>query len=148
MDVRAGPQDRAGPQQADRDWNSADVRRAEPLNCAPVRVHWRSVEHSKEMSSEHARTPKQTRSRQSFDRVLDAATSILAERGFSGLTLTQVSKQSRVSIGSIYCRVDSKEDLVRAVQARALEEMDHEFAVVVNGVRRKSLPLLTLRLYE
>jgi len=131
-------------QQADRNWNSAEVRRAEPLIWAPVRVHWRSVEESKEMSSEHARTPKQTRSRQSFDRVLDAATNILAERGFSGLTLTQVSKQSRVSIGSIYCRVDSKEDLVRAVQARALEEMDHEFAMLVNRVRRKSLPLRAL----
>jgi AcrR family transcriptional regulator len=93
---------------------------------------------------EHARAPKQTRSRQSFDRVLDAATRILAENGFSGLTLTQVSRQSRVSIGSIYCRVDSKEDLVRAVQERAMKEMDHEFAMLVNRVRRKSLPLRSL----
>jgi AcrR family transcriptional regulator len=93
---------------------------------------------------EHARAPKQTRSKQSFDRVIDAATQILAERGFAGLTLTQVSRQSRVSIGSIYCRVDSKEDLIRAVQARALKEMDHEFAMLVNRVRRKSLPLRAL----
>ncbi len=97
-----------------------------------------------DMPLEHARAPKQTRSRQSFDRVLDAATQILAERGFAGLTLTQVSRQSRVSIGSIYCRVESKEDLVRAVQARALKEMDHEFAMLVNRVRRKSLPLRSL----
>jgi AcrR family transcriptional regulator len=117
---------------------------ADALNRTSVRVHWQSVEQQRDISLEHARKPKQTRSRQSFDRVLDAATNILDEKGFSGLTLTQVSKQSRVSIGSIYCRVDSKEDLVRAVQARALEEMDHEFAMLVNRVRRKSLPLRTL----
>jgi AcrR family transcriptional regulator len=104
-----------------------------------------SMEDLQEMALlEHARAPKQTRSKQSFDRVIDAATQILAERGFTGLTLTQVSRQSRVSIGSIYCRVDSKEDLVRAVQARALKEMDHEFAMLVNRVRRKSLPLRAL----
>src|ERR1700674_3572420 len=103
------------------------------------------MEDFQEMSLlEHTRVAKQNRSKQSFDRVIDAATQILAERGFTGLTLTQVSRQSRVSIGSIYCRVDSKEDLVRAVQARALKEMDHEFAMLVNRVRRKSLPLRAL----
>jgi AcrR family transcriptional regulator len=117
---------------------------ADALNRAPVRVHWQSVDQKKDDSLEHSRTPKQTRSRQSFDRVIDAATHLLAKKGFTGLTLTQVSKLSRVSIGSIYCRVDSKEHLVRAVQARALKEMDHEFAMLVNRVRRKSLPLRAL----
>ncbi|MFO1466668.1 MAG: helix-turn-helix domain-containing protein [Steroidobacteraceae bacterium] len=93
---------------------------------------------------EHAHAPKQARSKQSFNRVLDAATQILAEKGINGLTLTAVSRQSRVSIGSIYCRVDSKEDLLRAVQARELAEMDREFAMLVNRVRRKALPLRSL----
>lgn len=116
---------------------------ADPTSRSPLQVHWAPVQ-NQETSLQHARIPKQSRSRESFDRVLDAATHILSEQGFSGLTLTQVSKQSRVSIGSIYCRVDSKEDLVRAVQARALEEMDREFAMLVNRVRRKSLPLRAL----
>src|ERR1700730_10429964 len=76
--------------------------------------------------------------------MIEAAKEILHEGGLAALTLAEVSRQSRVSIGSIYCRVDSKEDLVRAVQARALEEMDHEFAMLVNRVRRKSLPLRAL----
>src|SRR5260370_4245553 len=95
--------------------------RADALNRAPLRVHWQSVEQNMDISLEHARTPKQTRSRQSFDRVLDAATNILAENGFSGLTLTQVSKQARVSIRSIHSRVHSKRDLVRPLQSRALQ---------------------------
>jgi len=96
------------------------------------------------MPMEHSRAPKQQRSRQSFDRMLDAAIEILNQGGLSALTLAEVSRRSRVSIGSIYCRVDSKEDLIREVQARVLAEMDHEFAATVNRVRRKSLPLREL----
>jgi AcrR family transcriptional regulator len=96
------------------------------------------------MGTVHARAPKQRRSRQSFDRMIDAAIEILDQGGLSALTLAEVSRRSRVSIGSIYCRVDSKEDLIREVQVRVLTEMDHEFAALVNRVRRKALPLREL----
>jgi AcrR family transcriptional regulator len=96
------------------------------------------------MEHAFARKPKQTRSRQSFDRMLDAATQIIAEGGLSALTLAEVSRRSKVSIGSIYCRVDGKEDLLRAVQARALAQMDHEFALLLTRVRRRALPLREL----
>ncbi|MCC7462761.1 MAG: TetR/AcrR family transcriptional regulator [Gammaproteobacteria bacterium] len=96
------------------------------------------------MDLSYSRAPKQTRSRQSFDRVLDTAIEIINEGGLAALTLAEVSRRSRASIGSIYCRVDSKDALIREVQARALTEMDHEFAVLVNRVRRKGLPLREL----
>jgi AcrR family transcriptional regulator len=96
------------------------------------------------MDHPYARAPKQTRSRQSFDRMLDAAIEIINEGGLAALTLAEVSRRSRVSIGSIYCRVDSKDALIREVQARALTEMDHEFAMLVNRVRRKGLGLREL----
>ena len=76
--------------------------------------------------------------------MIDAAIEILNEGGLPALTLAEVSRRSRVSIGSIYCRVDSKEDLIREVQVRVLNEMDHEFASLVNRVRRKGLPLREL----
>lgn len=96
------------------------------------------------MDYPHARAPKQTRSRHSFDRVLDTAIEIIKEGGLAALTLAEVSRRSRVSIGSIYYRVDGKEALIREVQARALREMDHEFAALVNRVRRKGLALREL----
>lgn len=96
------------------------------------------------MEQAFGRKPKQTRSRESFDRVLDAATRILEEGGLPALTLSEVSRKSKVSIGSIYCRVDGKEDLLRAVQARALAQMEHEFALLVTRVRRRQLPLREL----
>jgi AcrR family transcriptional regulator len=69
------------------------------------------------------RRPQQHRSRESFERVVSAARDLLAERGYDTLTLADVVKASGVSIGSIYGRVSSKDDLLRLVQERILEEM-------------------------
>jgi AcrR family transcriptional regulator len=62
--------------------------------------------------------PQQERSRASFERVLQAATSLLEEEGFDGFTLAEVSKRANVSIGSIYARVKSKDDLFYVIQDR------------------------------
>ena len=96
------------------------------------------------MKNSHSRTPKQNRSRESFDRVLAAAADLLQRGGVQAITLTEVSRRSKVSIGSIYCRVDGKKDLLRAVQERVLDEMDKEFSGVVNKLRRRAMPLKDL----
>ena len=96
------------------------------------------------MDDKHSRAPKQSRSRESFDRVIEAAIELLDTGGLPALTLAEVSRRSKVSIGSIYCRVASKEDLLRAVQARFLEDMDREFSSMINRLRRRGLPLREL----
>lgn len=92
----------------------------------------------------HLRAPKQRRSKESYDRVIAAATDLLREGGVAGLTLAAVSRQSKVSIGSIYCRIDGKDALIREVQANVLLQMEKEFALLVNRVRRRQLPLRDL----
>ena len=62
--------------------------------------------------------PQQERSRASFERVLQAATSLLAEKGYDGFTLAEVSERAGVSIGSIYARVKSKDELFYVIQDR------------------------------
>ena len=62
--------------------------------------------------------PQQERSRASFERVIEAATSLLEEEGYDGFTLAEVSKRANVSIGSIYARVKSKDDLFYVIQDR------------------------------
>ncbi len=62
--------------------------------------------------------PQQERSRASFERVIQAATSLLEEDGYDGFTLAEVSKRANVSIGSIYARVRSKDDLFYVIQDR------------------------------
>jgi AcrR family transcriptional regulator len=87
------------------------------------------------------RTPQQNRSRASFDRVLDAASSLLAERGHERFTLQEVSRRSGVSIGSIYCRVDSRRQLLHSVQDRFVATINVEHSQLIDSVRGKAKTL-------
>lgn len=69
------------------------------------------------------RPPKQRRSRESYERVLEAAHALLEENGFEGFTAQEVAARSGVSIGAIYERFGNKETLLRAVHARLMEAM-------------------------
>ncbi len=66
------------------------------------------------------REPKQERSRQSFDKAVDATVALLVERRSEAFTLAEVAQRAGVSTGSIYGRVESKGDLIRAAQVREL----------------------------
>ena len=69
------------------------------------------------------RPPKQRRSRESYERVLDAAHALLDENGFEGLTVQEVAARSGVSVGAIYERFGNKETLLQAVHARLMESL-------------------------
>src|SRR5579862_121459 len=70
------------------------------------------------------RPPRQRRSRESFERVLDAARSLLEENGFEGFTVQEVAARSGVSVGAIYERFGSKESLLRVVHGRVMDSLD------------------------
>jgi AcrR family transcriptional regulator len=74
------------------------------------------------------REPQQARSRQSFDRALDAAVALLVERGSASFTLVEVAQASGVSTGSMYGRVASKDDLIRVAHAREMQRLSAETA--------------------
>ena len=69
------------------------------------------------------RAPQQDRSRRTWDRVLEAGTELVAEEGWSGLTITGVCRRAGVTAPSIYARVDGKAGLFLAVHERQLAEM-------------------------
>ncbi|MFJ9130309.1 TetR/AcrR family transcriptional regulator [Streptomyces sp. NPDC102340] len=81
------------------------------------------------------RAPKQERSQRSFDLVLDTTLELLAEKGYAGFALTEVSRRSGVSVGSIYTRVDGKDDLLRAAQIRFQERMLAEHQALTDADR-------------
>ncbi|MFF3500898.1 TetR/AcrR family transcriptional regulator [Streptomyces sp. NPDC003247] len=90
------------------------------------------------------RAPKQERSQRSFDLVLDTTLHLLAEKGYAGFALTEVSRRSKVSVGSIYTRVDGKDDLLRAAQGRFLERMRAEHRTLTDAERWAGLTLVEL----
>jgi AcrR family transcriptional regulator len=65
------------------------------------------------------KTPQQDRSKASLERMLSAARELMLERGNEEFTLQEVSQRGNVSIGSIYLRFESKDNLVRSVIADA-----------------------------
>lgn len=70
-----------------------------------------------------SRKPQQGRSQASLKRMLEAARDLMLERGSEEFTLQEVSERGQVSIGSIYLRFESKDNLVRGVIAEALEAL-------------------------
>lgn len=67
--------------------------------------------------------PQQPRSKASLERMVTAAHELMIDRGGEDFTLQDVSRRGEVSIGSIYHRFGSKDDLVRTVIDAAMGEM-------------------------
>jgi len=62
--------------------------------------------------------PLQQRSQASMDRILDAAASLLAERGFGEVSVAQIADRAGVSVGSFYSRFPDKESVLRTLEER------------------------------
>ncbi len=80
------------------------------------------------------RQPLQSRSRASLTRMLAAARRLLIEHGSDGFALSDVSRVGRVSIGSIYHRFESKEELLRAVHRELMKDLHAEQTAMVGAV--------------
>lgn len=84
-----------------------------------------------------SRKPQQGRSKASLERMLAAARELMLERGSEEFTLLEVSERGQVSIGSIYLRFESKDNLVRGVIAEALEEIGREESEMLAKLARE-----------
>jgi len=68
------------------------------------------------------RPPRQTRSQETLDRILDAAGALVAEKGFADTPLQEIVRRAGTSIGAFYSRFHDKDGLLYALQERHLEE--------------------------
>jgi AcrR family transcriptional regulator len=96
------------------------------------------------MASGATRAPQQKRSRASYERMLNAAEKLLISRGSDDFTLTDVSKAGKVSIGSIYCRFDSKDELIHTVHNQVMDRLLAEEALLIEAIRNNARNLATL----
>ena len=87
------------------------------------------------MTEASVRPPKQRRSQQSLERVIEASKGLLEEKGFEGFTIQDVSQRADVSVGAIYARFGNKESLLRAVHQAAMESLrpEHEAVAAVDA---------------
>lgn len=62
--------------------------------------------------SGRARTPVQARSRQTYNKILNAATELIAEVGFDAFTTNAVADRAGVNIASLYAYFNDKYDIL------------------------------------
>jgi AcrR family transcriptional regulator len=80
------------------------------------------------VSAQHAehgfRPPQQARSRASLQKVLTSAEDVLITCGIDEFTVAAVAEHAGVSVGAIYRRFTSKEQLLKAVKDHLLEQLE------------------------
>lgn len=67
--------------------------------------------------------PRQARSRQRVEALIDAAADEIAERGLLETTTNHIAERAGVSVGSLYQYFEDKEDVVAALLRRLSEEI-------------------------
>jgi AcrR family transcriptional regulator len=70
----------------------------------------------------HLKPPKQSRSRRTLERLVEASLDILSEDGPSGLTVHAVVDRAGSSVGSFYARFGGKDDLLDYLGERVWQE--------------------------
>lgn len=68
------------------------------------------------------RAPKQARSQQTLDRILDAAETLVSEKGFEDTPVAEVVRRAGSSVGAFYTRFRDKDALLHALYDRYLEQ--------------------------
>ena len=68
------------------------------------------------------REPRQARSRETLDRILDTAEALVAEKGFEDATVAELVRRAESSVGAFYARFRDKEGLLYALYERYLEQ--------------------------
>jgi AcrR family transcriptional regulator len=89
----------------------------------------------------------------SRDRILEAARTLFAERGFASCRVADVARGARMSAGNVYWLFDSKEAILRAILAEGFGNVEAMAAEVADayGPARRKLDLLvdrTLAFYD
>ncbi|GAA0247302.1 TetR/AcrR family transcriptional regulator [Cryptosporangium japonicum] len=83
------------------------------------------------MADLHVTPPKQRRSREAWNRVLDAGVAILAEEGYEAFTIAAVCDRAGVAPPAIYARTRSKDALFLAVYEHGIARLSADQAGLV-----------------
>lgn len=87
------------------------------------------------------RPPRQVRSQETLDRILDAAESLVAEKGFEDATVAEVARRAGSSVGAFYARFHDKNGLLYALYERYLEQAMATADVALDPARWDGTPI-------
>ena len=98
------------------------------------------------MTSSPRKSPSQERSRQTVERILDAATRIFHEQGYAGATTNDIADEANISIGSLYQYFPNKDALLVALTKRHIETTTSSLAEMLGKLPADSGFEVILRL--
>jgi AcrR family transcriptional regulator len=85
----------------------------------------------KPRANARVRMPTQDRSRRSLERMLDAAAALIARNGIESLTVADVVRRAKSSVGAFYARFADKDALIREVQDRFVGQCEDRLSIAV-----------------
>ncbi|MCP2275483.1 TetR/AcrR family transcriptional regulator [Nocardia amikacinitolerans] len=77
------------------------------------------------------KAPKQSRARESRERILTAAAQLFAERGIAETSTNRIAAHAGMSIGSLYRYFTDKDEIIGVLRDRLLAELEERFAETV-----------------
>src|SRR6476646_8049035 len=87
------------------------------------------------MSAQPSRLTREQSRANTRERVLTAARSVFANRGFHGASVEEIASEAGFSTGALYSNFDGKEDLFLVLMEREIEEHARE---IEEAVRQSS----------
>lgn len=79
--------------------------------------------------------PKQARSERTLQRLLDAAESLINEKGHAAVSIPEIARRAGSSVGGFYARFRDKDELLRALEERHFIELDQRVEALVDARR-------------
>lgn len=80
--------------------------------------------------------PQQARSRETLQRILDAAEALIAEKGLADASIPEIVRRAGSSVGGFYARFRDKDALLRVLEERFFVEMSERTEQLALAARR------------
>jgi AcrR family transcriptional regulator len=90
------------------------------------------------MTSSPRKSPSQDRSRQTVERILEAAARIFHEQGYAGATTNDIADEAGLSIGSLYQYFPNKDALLAALTKRHITTTTSSLADMIGKLPEDS----------
>lgn len=83
--------------------------------------------------------PKQARSRETLQRILDAAEGLIVEKGLADASIPEIVRRAGSSVGGFYARFRDKDELLRALEERFFVEMSERVEALSAEAHRQGV---------
>ncbi|ARD45455.1 TetR/AcrR family transcriptional regulator [Colwellia sp. PAMC 21821] len=76
------------------------------------------------------------------NKILDAAESLFADKGFNGTSLREITSQAEVNLAAVNYHFGSKKELIKAVMSRYMNELSPRLEIALTQVCEQDSPSL------